>query len=318
MTMARQQMSSGDQIRILSASFTTSRKSWGSLTFSALQSRGNSLYGGNTVVGVFWSMPLDRELSASASFSHDSLGTDQTVMQVQRNLPTGPGYGYRLQAGVNASQQAALLLQNDVGLARIEVADFNSETSARAGWSGGIANLDGHWFASRRITDSYGLVRLPGMENVRINVDNQFVAATNAQGEAFLPRLQSWQPNRVSLDQANLGMDIEIDALLMRSVPAWRSGVLIEFPVRRVRAATLTVRDEQGAFLPAGSTASVEGQSVSFPLGRNGLLYLTGLQKENNVTVEGHGKRCNFRFNYQPVPGSVPDLGEYSCRRLAP
>ncbi len=318
MTMARQQLASGEPIRVLSASFTTSRKSWGSLTFSALQSRGNTNYGGNTVVGVFWNMPLGRDLSASASFSHDSLGTDQTVVQMQRNLPTGPGYGYRLQAGVNAPQQAALLLQNDVGLARFEAAEYNGDTSARAGWSGGIAALDGRWFASRRITDSYGLVRLPGMDNVRINVDNQFVATTNAQGEAFLPRLQSWLPNRVSLDQSNLGMDIEIDTLLMRPVPAWRSGVLIEFPVRRVMAATLTVRDEEGIVLPAGSTVSVEGQSVSYPLGRNGLLYLTGLQTENSVTVEGHGNRCNFHFSYQPVTGSVPDLGEFTCRRLTP
>lgn len=318
MTVARQQRATGEPMRVLSASFTTARKNWGSLTFSALQSRGNALYGGNTVVGVFWSMPLERDLSASASFSNDSLGTDQTVVQVQRNLPSGPGYAYRLQAGVNAPQQAALLLQNEVGLARIEAAEFNGDSSARAGWSGGIAALDGHWFASRRITDSYGLVRLPGMENVRISVDNQFVATTNAQGEAFLPRLHSWLPNRVSLDQANLGMDVEIDSLLMRPVPAWRSGVLIEFPVRRLMAATLTVRDEQGIALPAGSVASVAGQSASFPLGRNGLLYLTGLQTENSVTVEERGKRCNFHFSYQPVAGSVSDLGEFTCRRLQP
>lgn len=318
MTVARQQRATGEPMRVLSASFTTARKNWGSLTFSALQSRGNAFYGGNTVVSVFWSMPLERDLSASASFSHDSLGTDQTVVQVQRNLPSGPGYAYRLQAGVNAPQQAALLLQNEVGLARIEAAEFNGDTSARAGWSGGIAALDGHWFASRRITDSYGLVRLPGMENVRISVDNQFVATTNAQGEAFLPRLHSWLPNRVSLDQANLGMDVEIDSLLMRPVPAWRSGVLIEFPVRRIMAATLTVRDEQGIALPAGSVASVAGQSASFPLGRHGLLYLTGLQTKNSVTVEERGKRCNFLFSYQPVAGSVPDLGEFTCRRLQP
>ncbi len=316
MTMARQQLASGDPMRVLSASFTTSRKNWGSLTFSALQSRGNALYGGNTVIGMFWSMPLGRDISASASFSHDNLGADQTVMQVQRNLPAGSGYGYRLQAGVNAPQQAALLLQNDVGQARLEAAEFNGDTSARIGWSGGIAALDGQWFASRRITDSYGLVRLPGMENVRINVDNQFVATTNAQGEAFLPRLHSWSPNRVSIDQGNLGMDIEIDSLLMRPVPAWRSGVLIEFPVRRVMAATLTVRDEQGIVLPSGSVASVAGQSASFPLGRDGLLYLTGLETENSVTVEVRGKSCNFQFSYQPVAGNVPDLGDFTCRRL--
>lgn len=318
MTVARQHLASGEPMRVLSASFTTSRKSWGSLTFSALQSRGNAVNGGNTAVGVFWSMPLEHNLSASASLSQDSLGNDQTVVQVQRNLPTGPGYAYRLQAGVNAPQQAALLLQNEVGLARLEAAEFNGDASARAGWSGGIAALDGRWFASRRITDSYGLVRLPGMENVRINVDNQFVATTNEQGEAFLPRLHSWSPNRISIDQANLGMDVEIDTLLMRPLPAWRSGVLIEFPVRRVMAATLTVRDEQGIVLPAGSVASVTGQSASFSLGRDGLLYLTGLEAENNVSVEGNGKRCHFNFSFQAVAGNVPDLGEFTCRKLIP
>ncbi len=318
MTMSSQKLAAGESVRVVSASFTSLRKSWGSLTFSALQSRGNGVYGSNTVAGVFWSMPLERDINASGSFSHDRIGSDQTVLQVQKNLPSGPGYGYRLQAAVNAPQQAALLLQNEVGLARLEAAEFKGDSSARLGWSGGIAALEGRWFASRRITDSYGVVRLPGIENVRINVDNQFVATTDEHGEAFLPRLQSWLPNRVSLDQTNLGMDIAIDTLLMRPVPAWRSGVLIEFPVRRAMAATLSVRDEQGIVLPAGSLATVAGQSVSFPLGRDGLLYLTDLKEENTVTVEGPGKRCNFRFVYQPVAGSVPDLGAFSCRSLMP
>lgn len=324
LTVARQQLATGEPMRVLTASFSTTPKSWGSLTFSALQTRsnnGNGSNGGDSVnnaVGVFWNMPFDGNLNASASFNHASTGPDQTVLQVQRNLPTGTGYGYRLQAGENAPQQASLLLQNEVGQARIEAAEFRGFNSARIGWSGGIAAFDGRWFASRRITDSYGLVRLPEMENVRIYVDNQFVATTNAHGEAFLPRLQSWLPNRVSLEQIDLGMDTEIDSLLMRPVPAWRSGVLVEFPVRRAMAATLTVRDEQGVVLPAGSMASIAGQSDSFPLGRDGLLYLTGLQAKNSVTVERRGKRCSFRFTYQPVAGSVPELGEFTCRSLPP
>ena len=320
-TVARQQLATGEPTRVLTASFTTTPKSWGSLTVSALQARsvnGNGGNGGNNAVGVFWSMPLERNLNASASFNHASTGSDQTVLQVQRNLPSGPGYGYRLQAGVNAPQQASFYLQNDVGLARIEAAEFKGYNSARLGWSGGIANLDGHWFASRRISDSYGLVRLPEIENVRIYVDNQFVARTNAHGEAFLPRLQSWLPNRIGLEQDDLGMDTEIDSLLVRPVPAWRSGVVVEFPVRRVMAATLTVRDEQGVALPAGSIASIAGQSTTFPLGRDGLLYLTGLKAENSVMVVGRGKRCSFSFSYQPLAGSIPELGDFLCRSLSP
>lgn len=312
-TVARQQLATGEPMRVLTTSFTTSPKLWGSLTFNALQTSGSR---SNTVLGVFWSMPLERDLSASASISHDKLGADQSVLQIQRNLPAGPGYAYRLQTGTNVPQQGSLFLQSAVGLARIEAAQFKDDTSARIGWSGGIAGFDGRWFASRRITDSYGLVRLPGMENVRINVDNQFVARTDSKGEAFLPRLQSRLPNRVSLEQGDLAMDTEIDSLLVRPVPAWRSGVVIEFPLRRVMAATLTVRDEQGVVLPTGSIASLAGQSASFPFGRDGLLYLTGLQPENSVIVEGRNGRCRFQFSYQPQAGSVPDLGEFTCRRV--
>lgn len=315
MTLARQELATGEPSSLLTTSFTTTPKSWGSLTFSALHTRGSDR---NTSIGVFWSMPLERDLSASAAFAHASPDSNQTVMQIQRNLSVGSAYGYRLQAGEKAPNQASLFLQNQVGQARIEAAEFKGDASARIGWSGGIAAFDGRWFASKRISDSYGLVRLPGMENVRIYVDNQFVAKTDKHGEAFLSRLQSWIPNRVGLEQADLEIDTEIDNLLVRPVPAWRSGVLIEFPVRRAMAATLTVRDEQGAVLPAGSLATVDGQSASFPLGRDGLLYLTGLQSENSVMVEGHGKRCRFHFSYQPVAGSVPELGEFSCLSLKP
>ena len=318
-TFARQELATGEPTRVLTSSFSTKPKSWGSLTFSALQTRSNGGGSGrNTAVGVFWSIPLERDLYASAAFAHSSPDSSQTVMQIQRNLPVGPGYGYRLQAGENAPNQASLFLQNEIGQARIEAAEFKGDTSARIGWSGGVAAFGGRWFASRRITDSYGLVRLPGMQNVRVYVDNQFVAKTDEHGEAFLPRLQSWIPNRVGLEQVDLEMDTEIDALLVRPVPAWRSGVLIKFPVRRAMAATLTVLDEQGTVLPPSSMASIAGQSSSFPLGRGGLLYLTGLQPENSVTVEGRGKRCRFHFAYQPVAGSVPELGTFTCLSLPP
>ena len=180
-----QQTNNHQAAEIYSASFSTPRHPWGTFVVSAMQSRGettqNSLY-------FLWVLPLERDVSASVMHLR---GPDQqqTIFQANKTLPPGEGLGYRLQAAANASQQAAVFAQNRYGQARLEAASLNEQHSVRAGISGAIAHLDGQWFLSPRIGSSYGLIRMPGMNNVRVYVDNQLATRTTRDGYAFLPKL---------------------------------------------------------------------------------------------------------------------------------
>ena len=314
----RQQRAGAEAIEIANASFGTRQTAWGSFFLSWIQTRGASR---DNSINLLWVMSLGRDINLSAFHTRASHATDQSVIQLQKNLPTSEGIGYRLQAADHAAQQATLLAQNQYGMARLEAAEYQGISSTRIGFSGALAYLDNEWFATRRIDNSYGVVRLPGMSQVRVYVDNQLAAKTNDRGYAFLPRLYSYAKNNVSVEQLDLPLDVEIDALRMHPVPAWRSGVIIDVPVRSVAAATLNLFMPDGHPVPAGSLVSLDGNSDKnadiFTVGYQGLLYLAGLKSTNHLYVTWPQGHCVVSLPYAPEKGHVPYLGEYLCHTEA-
>lgn len=312
----RQQRMNAAPVSIATASFSAAQTRWGSLILSLAHLHADTR---DTSLNLFWVISLDPSTTASAFHSQSTRGASQEVLQLQKVMPPGEGWGYRLQMARNAAQQASLYGQNSYGVGRLEAAEFNGETSTRAGLSGAVATLDGQWFLSRRIDSSFGVARVPGFANVRIYVDNQLAARTNNDGYALLPRLYPYLKNNVSIEQLDLPMDAQIDSLKVQPVPAWRSGVLVDLPVRRIFAATLNLIQEDGKAVPSGASVTLSDGDVgegTFGVGREGMVYLSGLKQDNPLLAQWPGGQCRARIPYQPERGSVPYLGEYVCHRI--
>jgi outer membrane usher protein len=232
--------------------------------------------------------------------------------------------GYRLVAGAGDSdvRQADLNLQNQVGSYTLGASQASGQTAFRGSANGGIAFLGGSAFLSRRITDSFAVVKVPGYSGVGIYADNQLVARTDTNGSALLPRLRPYQKNTVRIEQADLPMDAQIDAVQLDAVPYLRSGLLLKFPIKRSRGALLTVVLENGEPLPAGALAQIIGDSVDengvFPAGMGGELYLTGLAASNQLRVTWLEQSCEFMLPFPESTEPLPYLGTYTCTRVAP
>lgn len=312
----RQQLADAQPVTISTASLTPRQTPWGSFTVSLMQSRSERT---DTSINLFWTFNLDRGASISGFHTRPSDAPSQSVLQVQSNLPPGEGWGYRLQVAQNAANQASVFGQNGFGAGRIEVAELNGEASARVGVSGGLAMLEGHMFVTRRIDGSFGVARLPGFDNVRIYVDNQLAARTNADGYALLPRLHPYLKNNVSIEQLDLPLDASMEQLRVYPVPGWRSGIVIDFPVKNAAAATMDLILDDGKPVPAGAvvrliTDGAEG-SASFAVGDDGLLHLSGLLADNILRAQWPKGQCESRVLYSPEKGSVPYLGKQICER---
>ena len=306
-----QNASGRDPIKLTSISYGQSLKRYGYLGISASR----ALTGpGNRSISINWSMPLADNLNLNVSHNTSGRGPSQSAVQLQRNLPDGEGYGYRLQGAVNGPQQATLLLQNNVGSTTLEAASFQGQTSIRAGISGGVALLGGTAFFSRRITDSFGLVQLPGMENVRVYLDNQLVGRTDANGNALLPRLRPYDNNPVRVEQLDLGLDAEIKSLTMNPVPYYRSGVVIRFPITRSNGAMLRLVSDDGKALPAGTVLTVVGQDTQFPVAIDGAVYVTGLGPMNRMRALWQGTRCELSVPFRASSEPLPNLGTFVCK----
>ena len=316
MSYLSQHTNNNQSTGIYSASFSTQRYPWGTFVISAMQSRAET---SQSSIYFLWVLPLEREVSASVMHLRGSNQQNQTIFQENKSLPPGEGVGYRLQAAIDASQQAAIYAQNRYGLGRLEVAELNGQTSARASVTGAVARLDDQWFLTPRISSSYGVVRMPKLNNVRVYVDNQLATRTNGDGYAFLPRLHPYMPNHVSVDQLDLPIDATIDALTVRPVPAWRSGIVIDFPVRTQAAATLNLVLADGNAVPAGALIRMNQSDTIFAVGHEGLTFVSGLEKENQLTVSWGSRQCQLLLPFSgPGENVIPHLGEYVCREIEP
>jgi outer membrane usher protein len=308
-----QSATAGGPLKIASISYSRSLHRYGYLGISALKTLSGQP---NHSIGINWSMPLGDNLNLNIGISMSNNGQRQTDAQVQRNLLDEDGYGYRLQASDKEQQQGTLLLQNNVGSYTVEAANFQGQARIRAGISGAVALLGGSTFFSRRISDSFGLVQLPGMENVRVYVDNQLAGRTDVNGNALLPRLRPYDNNPVRVEQLDLDLDAKIQSLTMNPVPYYRSGVVIRFPIVRSNGALLRLVSDDGNDLPAGALVAVDGQETQFPVAMDGAVYVTGLTEMNRMRAWWQGKRCTLNVPFQTSSDPLPHLGTFVCKAV--
>ena len=305
---------------IVSGSYAMEVGSLGNLRMSVMRFLSGDA---NTVFSLNFSMRLGNRTNANISTSGKS-GREQAQLQLGRSVPAGSGVGYRLVAGAGDSdvRQAELNLQNQVGIYTLGASQASGQTAFRGSASGGVAFLGGNTFLSRRITDSFAVVKVPDYSGVGIYADNQLVARTDANGSALLPSLRAYQKNTVRIEQADLPFDAQIDAVRLDAVPNFRSGLLLKFPVKRSRGALLTVVLENGEPLPAGAQAQIIGDNVEqnkiFPAGMGGELYLTGLAASNQLRVTWLEQSCEFMLPFPESTEPLPYLGTYTCTRVAP
>ncbi|MDC1509682.1 fimbria/pilus outer membrane usher protein [Oceanospirillaceae bacterium] len=301
---------------IVSGSYARKIGSLGNLSMSMMRFlSGNA----ETVVSLNFSMLLGNRTNANISTT-----AKQAKLQLGRSVPAGNGVGYSLVAGAGDSdaRQAELNMQNQVGSYSLGASQTNGQTAFRGSANGGIAFLGGSAFLSRRISDSFAVVQVPGYSGVGVYANNQLVARTDANGSALLPGLRPYQKNTVRIEQADLPLDAQIDAVQLDAMPYLRSGLLLKFPVKRSRGALLTVVLENGDPLPAGALAQIIGDSVDengvFPAGMGGELYLTGLAVSNRLRVTLLEQSCEFILPFPESTDPLPHLGTYICTGVNP
>jgi outer membrane usher protein len=285
------------------------------LGVSAIETYGST---GGTTVTTYLAIPLGDATSASVSSerSHDRQTgtTDNTLTAgIQKSLPIGEGYGYSLQAR-NSDWLGSFSAQTDYGTYVVEAANQGGDTATRVAASGGVGVIGGYAFLSRTLDGSFAVVRVGDYPNVRVFKDNQPAGSTNADGYAVLPRLRPYERNPIGIEQNDLPFDAKIGALKLEAVPYYRSGVLVDFPVQRVRAGTFRVVLEDGSDLPSGALARFEGRGPEFPVALHGEAYLEGFEATNRIRVTWKGQSCVLDVPYPKTAEPLPDLGKFLCK----
>lgn len=317
-THAEQKFHDRDPLRVSTLSYSVSLGSFGHVSLSAIRTGGLSE---STTVLATLAVPLGNATSASAGFERTrSAGrTENTsTFTVQKSLPLGEGYGYRLQAR-DEDLYASVAAQVPVGTYELEAARFqHGQTATRLTARGGLGMAGGHLFASREITDSFGVVRVADYPGVRVLQDNQVAGRTDENGYVVLPRLRAYDRNPIGVVQDDLPMDARLDSLKLEATPYFRTGVFLDFPVRRVRAATLRVVLDDGSELPSGAIGRVEGRAEEYPVALGGQAYFENLEPKGRVSFTWKGQRCVLELSLPETPDPLPDLGTHVCKGVRP
>ncbi len=278
----------------------------------------------STLASIGISVPLGPRTSTSASL--DAGKASRRTVTLQRALPIEEGYGYRL--GVTDNRQSTRL--EAAAAAQLPLATLTAEaakqsgqdTALRFGAAGGIAMIDGAWFAARPLVESFALVRVPGVADAPIFINNQPAGQTDAQGNLIVPRITGFLPYEVRIDADALPADAEIRRDRITVVPPYRSGVTAELEVRRSISALVKLVAAGGVAVPAGATVRVTPDGLASGVAGNSEFFVSATAGRKQARIDWRGQSCTIEFELPAAPppggGAYYAIGPFPCPGIAP
>lgn len=307
---------SAPRVQTLGLSYSTTLGAYGFLNLFASRTTAEDA---QTDLLLTWTMPFGTRRTVSSGVSYGT-GIDgdrelEAVASLQQSLPPGRGSGYLLSASSSQEYQLAYSYQGSAGRVGIEYAQRNHLDGLRLDATGGLAITAAGVMPSRWLDQSFAVVQVDDYAGMTVYVENQPVGRTDAKGRVLLDNLRAYETNQISINPLELPMDAALATASLSVTPAYRSGPLVQFPVRRSRAATLTLRLPDGAAVPAGAQVSVADQT--YPVTINGFLYVADVGAARSATAAWLGRHCTFAIERPDTRDPAPDLGTVTCEPAA-
>lgn len=247
-------------------------------------------------------------------------GRSTTIADVQRALPIGAGYGYRLQTQMTdrGTRLDAGAFQYQTNFGRYAISETTGEHRPTFSAAGGLVLAGRTLHFTQPIQESYALVEVPGVSNVRVFSSNQLVGRTDHNGNLLVPNLLAYYGNPLRIEDKDIPMTYEIAGVDMTVAPPYRGGALVVFPVKQHRSimGSLFVSKGTARLRPALGTLTVKGAGHTFesPIGREGEFYLEDVPAGTyDATVEWKDGRCAFRLSVPGGSNEAVKLGDIVC-----
>lgn len=299
-----------------------------------------------------------RQMNLSASF-RKSDDANTVTLQAQKNQPLGEGIGFQAALERTDADNATVNRFNPSiqynaphGIYGVDYSWVNTNSgtmdSSRISVSGAVAWIGNTIGLIRPVSDSFALVKVGDVEGVRINLNNQEMARTNAAGMAFVPDLSAFNYNQVSITDKDVPMDYLLSAKMRYISPPYRSGSCVVFDATKVQAVTGKVFALDGGYTRpleyAEVTLTFDGKPVTLQTGSGGEFYLDNYSFDRdetsdiqemgcremgrsgappmkagryNATVNHEGTTCSFAFDMPESGEMIVDLGMIICNHHA-
>jgi outer membrane usher protein len=252
----------------------------------------------------------------SASFNQQD-GQMQAWAGASRAPDYGGGWGWQVLGGRAFSQrtvQGELQYLGRHGQISALAQQVGRRTGMALGMTGALVVMDNSVHATRRTYDAFALVSADRQADVPVLRESVPIGRTDSRGYYLVPDLNGFEASRIGIDPMQIPVDREVLATERRIAPQAGSGVLVHFPVRRYRAALVTLVDAAGQPLRPGTTVRHVQSGVMTVVGYDGEVFVDALGPSNTLESRDAGLRCRVSFNWTaPTEGRIARLGPLTC-----
>jgi len=249
-----------------------------------------------------------------------------TAVTMQQNPPLGTGFGYRLLADTveddlgdrNTGGNLAVQYRAPYGVYSADYNRIAGQDIYDIRMSGGIAVIGNSAYLSRPVSDSFALVKVAGLEGVKVKYSNQEVGTTNEDGEIIVPNLISYYPNDLSIETGDLPVNYEVSHLRKYVSPPVRGGSIVNIAVTKLQGFTgrlfIVEKGERRAAQYWGLRLWVEDEPREFIVGNGGEFYLENLPAGRfRANLFMQDKKCEFDLIIPESDDVMVEMGEKSC-----
>ncbi|RWU19330.1 fimbrial assembly protein [Pseudomonas alkylphenolica] len=306
----------GDNSRTRLINLSWSKPLWGnsSVYLSANREIGDSQW----AVQAQWVIPFDLRGTLSMSVERNQSGENLQRVNYSRAVPAEGGVGFNLgyaDGDREAYRQADLTWRLQSVQLQAGAYGSSGDTTRWADASGSLVWMDAGVFAANRIDDAFVVVSTDGFADVPVRYENQLIGRTDSNGHLLVPWSSGYYRGKYEVDPMELPSTVQVAQVEQRVAVRRGTGYLLEFPMRKVMAASLHLVDANQHDLPLGSQVLHEQSGARTVVGWDGLVYLEGLAEHNSVVVQRtDGGSCRVQFSVEGDQQQVPLLGPLVCQ----
>jgi outer membrane usher protein FimD/PapC len=265
---------------------------------------------------------LDGRNLLATQLRRDADGSAASV-QWTRPPPIGEGWGFDIGAtqvsGTTDTTQWRTAAQRESRWVRLR-ADLSGDTrndqqALRVSAAGALTFIAGQAYLSRPVEDSYALVQVGDLPDVPVTVNGMAVGLTDRRGQLFVPRISAHYDTVVAIDAQALPLDHAVSDVQRRVVLPERSGAVIRFETRRLRALAAQLAWGEQSLARARVWIGSAHQAIETFTGPQGELYLENLAPgAHHGEVESERGRCRFDLQMPHHDEVLIELGTLACR----
>jgi outer membrane usher protein len=249
---------------------------------------------------------------------------DSMDLGLSRALAPGTGVGFNASASAqeSADPRATVVAQGQAQFGRLQASyhRIGDDSHSVIEPAGGIAWVRGAGvFFTRPVSQGWAVIEVPDTPNVRVRLNNNVVGTTNSTGHILVPDLLPYYANRLSVDDADLPLDLRIETVETVVATRPRGGAWVRMRIQAARFLRGQLRllgaSETNSIAYGEVAVQVGDRISSSPLGLKGEFELADLPPgQYTALVRGaRGLRCEAQLEVPDEGGAIIEIGTLDC-----